>query len=201
MFIKIFASVITKYEREKMNKYVRYTPQGIANLFLNIIHAYEEYVNVVEKNVKDISEINDKTNDMNSEIAIMNTGLLQVEYNLKKISGNLKDIYEKEKDNLQEKVSKLRVHFKNNTNIIEKEAFEEVYNLKEEIDDLISKTKGIAFEIFFLKEGILFINKYRGLDDKFDMMAISVETSFQEEKINDALRKMKELVEIYGIKE
>jgi|GEM_PF-2363223 len=198
---KNFKVSVAKYEHEKMNTYVKQTPQGAANLFLNIIHSYEDYIHVVRKNVKDISEINYKTNDMNNEIALMNTGLLQIEYNIRKVNGNIKDIFEKRKDILQDKVFELRRRFKNNTTIIEKESFQEVYKLKNEIDALVSETKGIAFEIFFIKEAILFINKYKGLDDKFDMMVISIENSFKDDKINDSLRKIKELLEIYGIKE
>jgi len=199
--LKIFEDSITKFEREKMNQFNIMVAEGMSNLLLNIINSYEEYISVVNKNVGDISNINSKTNDLNDEIALMNTGLLQIEQNISGINGNIFDIFETEKNILQEKVFVLRRSFKDNTENIKKETFSAAKKIKDKIDNLSSETKGIEFEFFFLREIIMILNKYRGENDAFDLMVVSLEESYKKEEINNALRKSKEIVEMYGIKE
>lgn len=199
--LRSLEDVITKFEREKMNQFTIRLPESMSNILLNIINSYDEYIKVVKKNVSDISNINSKTNEINNEIALMNTGLLQIEQNLNGIHGTLKDLYEKEKNNLQNNVSILRKDFRNNTEKIDESIFKEAREIKKKIDLLVEKTKGSSFEFFFLKEVLMILNKYRGDSDEFDLMVVSLEESYKNEKINASIRKAKEIIEMYGIKE
>ncbi len=191
---------IKKYEYKKMDKFVQVTPSGINQLLMNVIHSYVEYIKVVSENVRDISEVNASTNDINMVIAGMNTSLLQVEYNIISLRGHQKDNLEKEKEALQRDVQKLREHFRDNTSIIGSDAQKIVSKIKQKVDDLVNKSRGTAFEVFFLKETILYINRFKGTNDKLDLMIESVTESYNDEKYTDALRKAKEIIEIYGIK-
>ncbi len=190
----------TKYEREKLNQFSKYSPQGIASLLLDIFREYKEYIRIVKENVVDISLVNESTNEINNDIATMNTSLLQIEYNLSKLHGTLRENYSKQKEYIQEKVLKLKSTFKNNTKKIDKETFKETFKLNEEINELVDLTKASAFEIFFIKETIMFLNKHKGNDSKYDLLLDSINKSYNEEKFSDALRKSKEIIEIYNVK-
>lgn len=198
--LEAFEASINKYEREKISRLNKHSPHGVHNLLLGIVHEYKNYNKVVSQNVADISKVNSSTNDINKEIALMNTLLLQVEYNINSLHGLLRDNYELEKEELQNKVSLLRENFKNNTKEIDKKSFEIANKIKNKIEDLVSRTKGSEFEIFFLKESILFLNRYKGMNREYDEMLDSINESYEEERFNEALRKTKEIIEIYGIK-
>ncbi len=195
-----FELAYTKYEREKLSKFHKYSPQGLANLLLSVMHEYTEYINILKNNVYGISKVNESTNEINEEIALMNTSLLQIEYNITTLHGVLRDNYIKQKEEFQNKVSELRAIFKNNTNEINEKTFKFVLNLKDEISDLADQTRASAFEIFFLKESIMFLNRFSGSDDKFDEMLSSINNSYGEEKYTETLRKIKEIIEIYNVK-
>ena len=199
--LKFLEDSITKYEMEKMNHLVIILSESMSNLLLNIVNSYEEYIKVAKNNVKDISNINSDTNELNSEIAFMNTALLQVEHNVDGVHGTKLVSYEKEKEALQEEALNLSRSFKDNTENIDKEIFTKARKLKRDINLLVEETKGTAFEIFFIKEVIMILNKYRGEDDAFDLMIVSLEESYQNEKFNASIFKAKEIIEMYGIKE
>ncbi len=196
----ILEDKITKYEYKKMDKFVKETPEGINALLMDVVHHYKNYIDVVFQNVKDISEVNASTNDINMEIARMNTALLQVEYNIISLRGHQKDNLEKEKEALQKKVKQLRDHFRDNTSHINENAQKAVQSTKEKVDDLVNKSRGTAFEIYFLKETLLYINRFKGNEDKMDLMIESANDSYNDEKYTEALRKAKEIIDIYGIK-
>ncbi len=195
-----FEEMITKFEREKMNQLNKHAPSGIHSLLMNIIRSYEEYINVVVKNVKDISEVNELTNEVNNIIAKMNTLLLQVEYNINSLDGIQKDYLERKKEKLQDKVSLLREAFKNNTKSIDSKSYQIVDRVMEKVENLTEASRGAAFINFFLKETIMFLNRFQGKNSDFDAMLQSVKNSFAEERYSESLRKAKELIEIYGIK-
>ncbi len=195
-----FEETINKFELEKMNQINKHAPDGIHRLLMGTIDAYKQYIKVVLDNVSDISEVNASTNDVNNKIARMNTLLLQVEYNIKSLEWLYREQFEKEKESIQDKVKVLRENFKDNTRIVDQKAYEIVDKIMKEVEALVEKSKGAAFELFFLKETIMYINRYKGNNTKLDIMIDSVTESFNDEKYSEALRKAKEIIEIYGIK-
>ncbi|NQX83405.1 MAG: hypothetical protein HRS50_01660, partial [Mycoplasmataceae bacterium] len=126
--------------------------------------------------------------------------LLRIEYNISSLYGISKNNFEKSKDELQVEVSKLRNNFENNTKKVDEKSYENAYNIRKKVNYLVEKTKGSAFEFFFLKETIMFLNRYKGSNEKYDQMLDSISESFNEEKYTESLRKAKEAIEIYGIK-
>ena len=102
-----FENSINNYERAKMDKIEKYSPQQLSNLFLKVINEYKEYTSIVRDNVYDISKVNSTTNVVNEQIALMNTGLLQIEYNINSLHGTLRDNFNTKKEEIQNKVSAL----------------------------------------------------------------------------------------------
>ncbi len=197
---KEFEEAINKYELEKLNQFNKHAPDGIHQLFMNTIRAYDAYIIVVLDNVRDISEVNASTNEVNMIIAKMNTSLLQVEHNIKSIDGLYREQFEKEKEELQNKVKILRDNFKENTRLVDNKSYEIINKITKQVDDLVEKSKGAAFKLFFLKESIMYLNRFKGTNKNLDLMIESVSESFNEEKHTESLRKVKEIIEIYGIK-
>lgn len=195
-----FKNAVTKYERESSSEVEIKVPENVANLILKIIQKYKEYTTTVSENVQDISEVNSTTNKINLEIGMMNTGLLQVEFNISNITGTIKETLEKHKEELQDKLIILRDKFKNNTDEIDDDAFLYSKKLAKQISGLIEETKGITFEIFFLEKTILYLNRWRGKDAKFDKLLKHINDLFLEEKFSESLRNCKEIIEIYGIR-
>lgn len=195
-----FKKIVDKFERLKLMKVKSYTPTAISNIILEIIYKYQGYVNAVERNINDINIVNDATNKINIEIGSMNSLLLQVEYNISSLTGMFREKYENEKDHLQDYVEKLWERFKTNTDEIEEATFEKLKNFKQRILNLVSETNGKSFELFFTKETILFLNKYRGVNIKIDDILDKINDFFLEEKYSESLRLSKEMIEIYGIK-
>ncbi len=195
-----FESTINKFELDKMNQHNKHAPDGIHNLLMQTIRAYDNYIKVVTDNVRDISEVNATTNEVNNVIAKMNTSLLQVEHNISSLDGLYREQYEKEKELLQAKVKILRDNFKENTQTIDDKAYKIIKKITNQVEELVEKSKGAAFELFFLKETIMYINRFKGTNDNLDLMIDSVSESFNDEKYTESLRKAKEIIEIYGIK-
>ncbi len=195
-----FHNAVSQYEVAKNNNENKLSPAKIHLLLMEVIYKYQNYISVTKKNVQDISQVNESTNKMNMDIARMNTALLQVEYNIIPLSGILHDQLEKEKVELQHMVKGLRDLFKDNTNVIDDKTREHVNEIKNNVDQLVEKTRGAAFEIFFIKETIMYINRFKGSDIKLDMLIKSLVTSFDDEDYTSALRKAKEIIEIYGMK-
>lgn len=195
-----FEIAINKYEREQQAQFNVHTPSGVSNLILDGVYAYQQYIKIVGENIKDINQVNDATNRVNEEIAEMNTLLLQAEYNVNSLTGMFKEKFNAEKEALQEQVELLWIKFKSNIDFVEASTFDSIAKFKKKIKKLVSKTRGKAFELYFAKETILFLNKYKGTNKKFDDLLNSINDSFLNEKYNDALRKSKEVIEIYGIK-
>ncbi len=191
---------INKYSLDKLDMVNKHAPAGIHHLLMQAINYYKTYIDVVTQNVKDISEVNASTNDVNMMIARMNTLLLQVEYNIGSLEGLHRDAFEKEKETLQTKVKELRDFFKDNTRIVDDKAIEIVNKVRNRVDKLVVKSKGVAFEIYFIKETIMYLNRFKGSNKKLDLMIESVAESYGDEKYTEALRKAKEIIEIYGIK-
>ncbi len=195
-----FEAAIHNYDREKQAQFNVHSPSGVSNLILNSVYGYQEYIKVVGDNIKDINQVNDATNRVNEEIAEMNTMLLQAEYNINSLTGMFREKFDAEKETLQKKVEILWKKFKSNTDFVEESTFELIAKFKSKIQKLVSETRGKAFELYFARETILFLNKYKGTNHKFDDMLNSINDSFINEKYSDALRKSKEVIEIYGIK-
>ncbi len=195
-----FEDTIKKYEWEKMNKVVKHSPSGVHKLLMDTANAYEYYVKVVTDNIQDISVVNSSTNEINKQIAQMNTHLLQIEHNIKPMGGVRRDEFENEKNEIQRKVALLRENFKNNVKVVDEKSFLITRKVMDEVIDLTLRTKGAAFEHYFLKETIMYLNRFKGSNPKFDILLDAVKDSFNDEKYVEALRRAKELVEIYGIK-
>ncbi len=191
---------VSKYTQHLSDDIEKNTPEDIHKLLMNVVECYEKYINVTRESVQDISEVNDSTNEINTIIAKMNTSLLQVEYNVISLHGILKSNIEHEKDEIQEKVKHLRELFKNNTDTIDSKTREIVNKIKNRVDQLVEKSRGAAFEFFFIKETIMYINRFKGSDQKLDILIESLVESFDEQNYTEALRKAKEIIEIYGIK-
>lgn len=198
--LSVFEKAVDKYDKEQASKFHVHAPQGISNLILEVVYAYQNYIKVVEANVIDINSVNDATNKVNKEISDMNAMLLQAELNISILNGMFREEYEKEKIELQRKVELLWIKFKENTEEVPENVFGSIAKFKERIAKLVSLSRGKAFEYFFTKETILFLNKYKGTNAKFDDILNSINESFYNEKYNEALRKAKEVIEIYGIK-
>ncbi len=194
-----FEDSIIKFEREKMNQINKHSPQGIHKLLMDTINKYLNYINVVSDKVKDISAVNASTNRMNLLIAQMNTSLLQVEYNIISLTGIQKEKFNNEKEELQEQVQSLRSYFKNNTTTVDEKSFEIVNKTKVLVEELVERSRGIAFETYFLKEIIMYLNRFRGSNKTLDLMIENVSEAYNAEKYKEALRKSKEIIEIYGI--
>ncbi len=195
-----FEDSIIKFEREKMNQIDRHAPEGIHRLLMDTINKYLNYIEVVSSKVRDISEVNASTNKMNLLIAQMNTSLLQVEYNIISLTGIQKEKFDSKKEKLQAKVQSLRTIFKNNTTTVDDKSFDIVNETKVKVEELVEKSRGIAFETFFLKEIIMYLNRFRGSNKTLDLMIENVSDEYNAEKYKEALRKSKEIIEIYGIK-
>ncbi len=195
-----FYDSVSKYERDQASQLDKHAPSGIHRLLMDVVSCYVNYINVTHESVQDISEVNESTNEINTIIAKMNTSLLQVEYNVISLHGILKSNLENEKDEIQEKVKHLRELFKNNTDTIDEKTREIVNKIKNSVDQLVEKSRGIAFEFFFIKETIMYINRFKGSDPKLDILIESLVESFDEQNYTEALRKAKEIIEIYGIK-
>ncbi len=191
---------VANYEREIKNISARRTPASIHGLLVDVIHAYERYVEVLIDNVKDISSVNSSTNDINIKIAKMNVSLLQVEYNISSLKGVRRTTFEKEKEALQSDVRTLRNHFQDNTEKISDDVNKAVEKVGNKVEELVSKARGASFEHAFIKETILYINRYKGNDDRMDDLIESMKESFENERFTETLRKAKEIIEIYGIK-
>ncbi len=194
-----FEDSIIKFEREKMNQINKHSPEGIHRLLMDTINKYLNYIEVVSSKVRDISEVNASTNRMNLLIAQMNTSLLQVEYNIISLTGIQKEKFNNEKEELQDKVQNLRAFFKNNTTTVDEKSFDIVNETKELVEELVDRSRGIAFETYFLKEIIMYLNRFRGSNKALDLMIENVSDAYNAEKYKEALRKSKEIIEIYGI--
>ncbi len=191
---------INKFEMEKLNQLNKHAPHGIHRLLMNTIVSYQNYIKVVIDNVRDISQVNESTNEVNNIIAKMNTSLLQVEYNINSLDGLYREQFEKDKEKLQAKVKILRDSFRENTKIVDNKSYEIINKITKQVEELVERSKGAAFEVSFLKETIMYINRFKGSNNKLDLMIESVSESFNDEKYSEALRKAKEIIEIYGIK-
>ncbi len=196
---KFMASSL-KYEKVKSSPNNEMTPSKIHELFMKTIDQFETYTRVAFENVKDISVVNSSTNEMNDKIANMNLLLLQIEHNISTMEGATRNDFEKKKENIQLKVQRLREHFQENTKAITKEGFEAVEKLENKINSLVSQTRGVSFSIYFLQETILYINKFKGENDRIDPLIDSMQDSFKNERYIESLRKAKEIIDIYGIK-
>lgn len=199
-YYDLFINSINKYEKEKMAHINESSPSRVNKKIMDSIYSYEKYIDIVEKNVKDISVVNSKTNDINIKLARMNTLLLQSELNINLLSTSLRDRFNVKKDELQLDVSKLRDNFKENIILPSGKLSEQIQILNKDINILVEETKGTAYEIFFIKESIMMLNAHRGLNPKYDEMMNLLSRSFYEEKITESLRRIKEIIEIYGIK-
>ncbi len=195
-----FDDAVTKYEREKISQIDKLPPADVNRLFVGVLDAYIAYINVAKDKVKDISKVNESTNEINMLIAKMNTSLLQVEHNIVTIKGRLRNEFEYKKSELQSDVMNLRNRFINNTEAINEEEREIVNKIKNKVDDLVDETRSKAFEIYFIREAILYINRYKGHDIKMDYLIDSLTEKFNDENYSEALRKAKEIIDIYGIK-
>ena len=194
-----FKKSVNKFESEKLaNKMI--APDYLSELLFNLVKLFIRYIKILNKNVTEISKINDATDDMNKIIAKMNTGLLQSEHNINSIEGIVKENYDRRKEELDSEVSVMRDSFRSNTKKIGEIKFKEAEELRMKIDNLVSETRGTAFENFLLKETILYLNKFRGKSLEIDSLLDSIQKSYRDERYVDALRKSKELVEMYGIK-
>ncbi len=194
-----FEDSIIRFEREKLNQIDKHAPEGIHRLLMDTINKYSNYIDVVSSKVKDISEVNASTNKMNLMVAKMNTLLLQVEYNIISLSGIQKEKFDSEKEELQNKVQNIRKIFKDNTTTVDEKSFDIVNEIQKSVEDLVDKSRGVAFEIYFLKEVVMYLNRFRGSNKTLDLMIENVSDEFNAEKYKEALRKSKEIIEIYGI--
>ncbi len=195
-----FMDASMDYEKIKSEVANINSPSTIHELFMKVIYEFENYTKVTAENVKDISLVNSSTNDMNVKVANMNLYLLQVEHNISTMKGTTRSDFEKRKENVQIKVQKLREHFQTNTKAITKEDFKSVEKLEDSIKSLMSETRGVSFSIYFLQETILYINRFKGENDKIDPLIDSMQESFHNERYVESLRKAKEIIDIYGIK-
>lgn len=193
-------STLKNYEISRLQEKVPLQPTQLNLNLMKVVYQYREYINVVERCVSDISMVNASTDLVNTQIAKMNTKLLQVEYNIVTLTGIHRSEFEKKKEELQNEVSRIRITFKDNTKEIDELSHKYIDKIDAKINDLVSESKSASYEVFFLKETILYLNRFKGRDISLDTYIEEVSESFNEQKYKDTLRKTKELIDIYGIK-
>lgn len=194
-------SINSKFEKEKVSNYSNNTPRYLAYLLMYVIEKYMIYRNVTINNVGDITKINNSTNDINDKVSNMNTMLLQIEFDANSLQDTYKKQFEKQKNKLQDKVINLKNNYKNNTKQVNDGVFDVVEELKKDIENLSEEAIGLSLKTFFVKETLLFLNRYRGENLSLDKLLSEIEQTFLDGEISMAIRKSKELIEMYGIKE
>lgn len=195
-----FKNIFNSYDLNYISK-EKIIPSNLHKSLISVIFKYEEYVQIVNDNIEDVSKINKTTNKISSDIAMMNTHLLQIEYNINSFQGvSLREKMENEKNILQGQVSEIRKFIIKNAKINDLRIQDKILKLIMEINDLMNRSKGISFEANFIENTIMFLNRYRGDNIGFNNMLDSIKESYKNDDYSESLRKSKELIEIYGIK-
>ncbi|BDU67449.1 MAG: hypothetical protein TYPL_1020 [Candidatus Tyloplasma litorale] len=167
---------------------------------LETIISFKKYKDFLKEKLKDISQINSINNMVNKKILNMNIFLLKIEFNISKLDGILKEELEKKYKLLEGNFYLIREKFKNNKRFLNKNEISLINELYFNIEELLSISISNSFEIFFIEECIIFLNRYKGnnfkLDEKLDLIYLK----FKNEKYSESLKKIKEVINFYGIK-